>query len=88
MDYARQHCYRYIHSQILPHLAETAGDYPKRGLAFLIYFDRDGERYLFVPAGFERREDGNYYCDLQDILAKYGISLKMNKKGECRKLLN
>ena len=55
---------------------------------FLVYFDRDGERYLFVPAGFERREDGNYYCDLQDILAKYGISLKVSKKGECRKSLN
>ena len=55
---------------------------------FLVYFDRDGERYLFVPAGFERREDGNYYCDLQDVLAKYGISLKVSKKGECRKLLN
>ena len=55
---------------------------------FLVYFDRDGERYLFAPAGFERREDGNYYCDLQDILVQYGISLKISKKGECRKLLN
>ena len=55
---------------------------------FLVYFDRDEERYLFAPAGFERREDGNYYCDLQDILGKHGISLKVSKKGECRKSLN
>ena len=75
----------YVQIQGEKHVAEIPWEADPEN-TFLVFWNRQYEKYLFEPVAFEKRSDGNFCCCLTDVLKENSIVLKPKGKGEFRKI--